>query len=344
MFSRRKIIVRESIPARSPRGRNFPAGFTLVELLVVIAIIGTLIGLLLPAVMAAMEAGRRTQCLNNMKQIALAMKAYETGQKQYPTNWGKVNTVGTPSMSPGPTQPGASWIMPLLPSMDEGPLYSQLKVGQPLSYVDAANSYNNIAVASTVVKTLVCPSDNLRGPVINSMLGSGSWGPTNYKACSGANWPVSVAPDGTPSGTAITSVHGRNVGSSDGVDHGNGIMCRGGGTSPTGAPTLTASMDIRDGESKTYMIGEAVPEYCGWTVWAWFEGTTATCGIPLNYKMPGAILGSYPTTWQYNMGFASRHKSGANFAMCDGSANYENNEIDPAVYQARATIDGNELQ
>ena len=49
---------------------------------------------------------------------------------------------------------------------------------------------------------------------------------------------------------------------------------------------MTANMDIRDGASKTFLAGEAVPEYCGWSLWFWFDGSTATCGIPLNYRIP----------------------------------------------------------
>src|SRR5580700_8673879 len=112
--------------------RNVPAidrtGFTLVELLVVIAIIGILIGLLLPAVQSAIESGRRTSCSNNMKQIGLATVQYETGQRQFPQNWGVVGavntTTGQATSGAGATTSGQSWLTLLLPYIDGSTLYT----------------------------------------------------------------------------------------------------------------------------------------------------------------------------------------------------------------------------
>ena len=75
----------------------------------------------------------------------------------------------------------------------------------------------------------------------------------------------------------------------DGLDHGNGIICRNNNPDPTNKnfkPLLTADNDIRDGRSRTFAIGEVVVSFCNYNAWYWFEGTTATCGIPLNYKNP----------------------------------------------------------
>jgi hypothetical protein len=85
-----------------------------------------------------------------------------------------------------------------------------------------------------------------------------------------------------------------------------------------------------------------VPAWSAWSLWFWFDGSTATCGIPLNFRISGTTPDSLAGTWQVSYGFASRHPGGANFAGCDYSVHYISEQIDPQVYQALATIDGNE--
>jgi prepilin-type processing-associated H-X9-DG protein len=290
----------------------------------------------LPAVSSAIESARRTQCANNLKQIGLATTQYETSQRQYPLNWGQVTTIGTPTTGVGPAAYGVSWLASLLPGIDEGPLYSEIKLGQALGYVDTASGINNLDALTKTVKTFLCPSDTQSGQIISPAFGTGVFGATNYKGCAGSNWATSLT------GAPIVSVQGRNANSSDGVDHGNGIICRGGGTVAGGAPILTANMDIRDGASKTFLAGEAVPQWCDWSLWFWFDGSTASCGMPMNYRDPGVDPTTYASTWQRSYTFMSRHRSGCNFGMCDGSVTYLNEQIDLTTYQAMATISGNE--
>jgi prepilin-type N-terminal cleavage/methylation domain-containing protein len=101
--------------------RRRRAGFTLVELLVVIAIIGVLVALLLPAIQAAREAGRRTQCSNNLRQLALASMQHENQLRYFPSGgWGN-RWVGDSSMGFGKRQPG-SWLFNVLPFIEEANL------------------------------------------------------------------------------------------------------------------------------------------------------------------------------------------------------------------------------
>jgi hypothetical protein len=101
-------------------------------------------------------------------------------------------------------------------------------------------------------------------------------------------------------------------------------------------------MDIHDGPSKTFFLGEAVPEWCGWSLWFWFDGSTATCGIPLNFRLTAIQPQNNSTDWQDTYGFMSRHRGGANFAMCEGSTHFISEQIDFQLYRALATIDGTE--
>jgi prepilin-type N-terminal cleavage/methylation domain-containing protein/prepilin-type processing-associated H-X9-DG protein len=132
------------------------AGFTLIELLVVIAIIAILIGLLVPAVQKVREAAARTQCINNIKQMALAMHMYQDTYKKLPAGW-STNTGAAPS-------PYWSWSCLILPYIEQGPLYNQIAPLVP----PTAGSGNTLALPSTppagsivlsVVPIYQCPSD-----------------------------------------------------------------------------------------------------------------------------------------------------------------------------------------
>src|SRR5262245_16255325 len=111
-----------------PRCRRQPSrpAFTLIELLVVITIIGILIALLLPAVQQARAAAQRVQCLNNLKQLGLAMMSHEGLNKRFPH--GTYNRIGEVSTTPAPynnTQDRRCWMQDILPFMEQTALYTQ---------------------------------------------------------------------------------------------------------------------------------------------------------------------------------------------------------------------------
>lgn len=157
-------------------------GFTLVELLVVIAIIGILIALLLPAVQAAREAARRSQCSNNVKQVSLALQNYHDTHKVFPPQvvWG-------PGAPPYALPYHHTWLVMILPFMEQQPLYDSTNLmlpvwGQP--------------IVSTPVASLRCPSDAGRRRVSDTQ----NIAVTNYAASEGYHWHPTATADPTNSG------------------------------------------------------------------------------------------------------------------------------------------------
>src|SRR5487761_1679463 len=133
------------------RNRN---AFTLVELLVVIAIIGLLVALLLPAVQAARESARRGQCLNNLKQIGIALQTYEGTCRVDPAGYISTPGVGAYDQESGDWGPGWSWLALSLPFVDQANLAGRLTTNLPCW--EATNAVST----RLVVPTFLCPSAN----------------------------------------------------------------------------------------------------------------------------------------------------------------------------------------
>jgi prepilin-type N-terminal cleavage/methylation domain-containing protein/prepilin-type processing-associated H-X9-DG protein len=154
-------------------------GFTLVELLVVIAIIGVLVALLLPAIQSAREAARRAQCLNNLKQLGVALHNYISAETQFPPG----SVAKTYADQPNHPQSFYRWssLAHLLPYMENQSVRDLLDLSLPL-YMPGAGypiaDRNKVGVAH-VLREFLCASD--RGQPVKT-----EWGPTNYVACAGS--------------------------------------------------------------------------------------------------------------------------------------------------------------
>ena len=148
----------------------FRRGFTLIELLVVIAIIAVLIALLLPAVQAAREAARRSQCVNNLKQIGLGLHNYHQGLNSFPMGVSYTN-LGIPGGPfSGGNNPWGQWSAQamMMPYMEMQPLYNAANFNLPID--GPGNGYaSNSTVNLTKINTFMCPSDGNTGAVSGNL-------------------------------------------------------------------------------------------------------------------------------------------------------------------------------
>jgi prepilin-type N-terminal cleavage/methylation domain-containing protein/prepilin-type processing-associated H-X9-DG protein len=302
------------------------SGFTLIELLVVIAIIAVLIGLLLPAVQKVREAAARSQCQNNLKQLALAVHGYHDANQYFPVSAG-------PGYNYNPTSPNCwSWLARTLPYFEQGPLYNAMNISSSTQTINGAG-----ANAAAVIKTLVCPSTsgtdgqarsdeanigsnfNYGGPAVTV-------GPTCYKGVCGNNWAW-----GTYTNTGPT-------GNNNGLDAGNGIFFRTDYTRPLKMTSIT------DGTSNTFMVGEDIPSMNVHCDWVFFNHATGTCAIPPNNAMQVGQPGYQNNTdWGDVYSFRSYHTGGLQFAMADGHVTFISQTIDLTLYRNLATYSGGEV-
>jgi prepilin-type N-terminal cleavage/methylation domain-containing protein/prepilin-type processing-associated H-X9-DG protein len=305
-------------------------GFTLIELLVVIAIIGVLIALLLPAVQRVREAANRTQCQNNLKQIALAVQNYHAVFEGFPRNGSRydLQTYGT-----GTTQYSWSFFARMLPFLEQDPLYQ-------VAAIDASSLKGNVAT-STNILTFFCPSDSARyaspsPDTANNWITGAPVALTNYKGVSGSNWCWGDYPNVGTNGSCDCFYQ-------NGKGKGDGIFFR------TDIIYHLRITDITDGTSNTFMIGEDIPHLDCWCAWPYANTATGTCAIPPNlnldehYGICDAATVTADAAWANTFSFRSRHPGGLQFAFADGSVHFIVASIELATYRALSTIQGNEV-
>ncbi len=280
------------------------SGFTLIELLVVITIIGILMSLLLPAVNRIRETARQTQCMNNLRQIAMAVINFETGRRHIPHSYDWT----------GPSQRG--WITEILPQLEQQPLFDQFKLLEfNLRHEDAH------FVREAQLETLMCPSDGISERIIttqNQFSGT-RMAVTNYKGVigdpnMGNGWP--------------------GMGSADrhNTSPNNGMFWRFSFRDPV------TMAHIRDGVSNTLMLGEDVPAHNQHSAWAYSNGDYSSCHAPVNF-LP---LQPTPSNWPRVMGFRSLHVGIVQFCTADASVKRIVEGVDHASYRAACTKDGGE--
>ena len=156
-------------PLSKKKALNHERGFTLVELLVVIAIIGILVGLLLPAVQQVREAARRTQCTNNIRQVALASINYESAHMHFPDGIHVPETLGL----------AATAFVRILPFMEQRNIDDLYNI--------ELRSQDNIAACMNEIPSYICPSDDAAGRICVTTSSTQLYSRSNYVVCFGSN-------------------------------------------------------------------------------------------------------------------------------------------------------------
>jgi prepilin-type N-terminal cleavage/methylation domain-containing protein len=335
-------------PLAGRRGQD--RAFTLVELLVVIAIIGILVALLLPAIQAAREAARRAHCVNNMRQIALAMQTFHDSKKHQP-QYHAAFPPGTQTRGGGTAGdysyawPGPVWTVLILPYMEENALYDRFDKNVEMKHA------NNAELVRRVVSTYVCPSaESSATPVFTDRRDLGGTNPTNAL---GLYYPVSMGPTepdvcrfcpaGTDGNRNNWCCQGNGYGTS-GYD--GRIGTDGGlGDSSTGMygrnPWKRKFKQVSDGLSHTFLIGEALPEQCIYQSAYAPNFCLAGTSIPLN-QVGGNCSAPGPDCHQVACGFKSDHPGGAHFALVDASVHFISEAIEYRLYNEMGTRAGGE--
>ncbi len=325
-------------------------GFTLVELLVVIAIIGILVALLLPAVNQAREAARRTQCMNQLRQVGLAVLNLESAVRTFPSGgvepWPQIERYVSGNKPFGPDKQGLSWAFQILPYLEENAVHNLTTTEQ---------------VAGTPVDMYFCPSR--RSPTFNPTGedGYGAWlmdyaalqpmpsrqdkpnfdaymtirdGVTRACSLGYAFWGTSTINDFNPRprqalGTRYKGFFGLIVRSSYLVDDGGMVIDLNYGK-------LTTMRRVKDGLSKTALVSEkrirkgdlpgAPYDDRGWSD-GWDLDTLSLTACQPKADSVDALPG------QANLHTAgSAHTSGMNAVFGDGSVHFINYDIEPEMW------------
>jgi prepilin-type N-terminal cleavage/methylation domain-containing protein/prepilin-type processing-associated H-X9-DG protein len=326
--------------------RSRRPGFTLIELLVVIAIIAVLIALLLPAVQSAREAARRAQCVNNLKQIGIAMHNYHDALGSLPpgckgAQWG-------------------TWVLFTLPWVEQTSLYNSWNFAGNSRITATATLYafqgaGNITVTVTRVNSHYCPSDPGSQAVI-TQFGALGLNPTSQDyVVNFGNCDTLQDPTFTYAGVTYPFLGApfSDIGAPDDI---NGTVA---GTPGVPRPTSNFA-SIQDGLSNTLLTSETIVGqgndirgYTWWGISAQFTsliGPNSTqpdnlkqnCTYPYQWNPPCILIANTADTPAFS-GARSTHPGGVNAGMADGSVKFVKNSININIWRALSTSQGGEV-
>jgi prepilin-type processing-associated H-X9-DG protein/prepilin-type N-terminal cleavage/methylation domain-containing protein len=337
--------------------RRIHVAFTLVELLVVIAIIGILVALLLPAIQAARESARRSQCTSNLKNIALALLNYHDTKKEFPA---AIRYPKGANYSPlDDTRLFWNWAIDILPNLEEKALADSFTINATTRLYNPSGTDVNLVPRGVEIPVMLCPSDNGRGNRFQGTSGTQNWARGNYGYNAFQFWPNSGLWKQFFSDPAYKPLYNYNIGMGgfDNVDDRQVLSFK---KITDGATHTIMLEEMRVGLSNRDRRGVWAMGMCGSNIHCRHAGYPINdCGGYNDDIMGAADIIADVGQGQLNLEcmavdssvnasgqstVRSRHPGGANVAMADGSVHFLGDFIDQgAIGTISANIDKNQI-
>ncbi len=340
-------------------------GFTLIELLVVIAIIAVLIALLLPAVQAAREAARRSQCINNLKQLGLAVQNYHSAQGSFPLGSATVYNADNPSS--GLTSWGTwSALAMMTPYLEQAPLYNSMNFSLTCWTGWAYGGSANSTAFTSKLAVFICPSDGTKQtswgePMLNNYHGSlgtstDPWNPSSTGLFANKiAYDMSQIKDGTSNTIAFgEALVGYDLPAT--IKHRSGVSLNGQSGARAYNPIIAVNGQMTLQASTLTALQACTTAYtAGTTTWnrGWRWGASSP-GLSLFNTIVTPNSTTYP--WSacrtdctgcgvdfsdYQVA-SSSHSGGVNVGFADGSVHFIKDSINQVTWWSLGTRDGSE--
>jgi prepilin-type N-terminal cleavage/methylation domain-containing protein/prepilin-type processing-associated H-X9-DG protein len=354
------------------RTSRSPRGFTLIELLVVIAIIAVLIALLLPAVQAAREAARRTQCVNNLKQIGLAVANYESGNSALPPHG---------MNQPAPNMNDFSMKARILPYMEQQQIWNSFN--QSFDF----NAIQNPTAGGNNISAFLCPSDSNKVMRVGTTYNGADFGDTNYynnlgtlislnggmfdgpAYIMGAAYGPTVTLASITDGTSNTAIFSENLmgNSSNGTYPVSGLGFPGKGSLWIMSVAITATSPPNPNQgslganlqylTRTYCMPTTTLSSFSTQGFAWASAGNGEGGGYTHVNTPNlkncwgnnqdSVSPNPPSgnqnQWGSMITAKSNHPGGVNMLFLDGSVKFVKDSVNAATYGAIGTKAGGEV-